>query len=181
MDSSSRLLDVATQKVRHIFRGHVDSVNTVKFLPYSNVFATASADKTISLWDIRTNLCVQTLYGHINCINSLDVSCRGDSLVSGDVDGVVKIWDIKNVTERAQFDAGPYSVNGVAFDKSTQTIGAACDDGQVKLFGEDGKGNGKMESKFKAHNGPCTGIAFEHNTKTCVTVGSDGEYKFWNA
>ena len=34
--------------------GHADSVNTVHFLPYSNTLASASADKTLSLWDIRT-------------------------------------------------------------------------------------------------------------------------------
>lgn len=35
-------------------RGHSDSVNAVHFLPYSNIVATCSADKTVSLWDIRT-------------------------------------------------------------------------------------------------------------------------------
>jgi len=174
------LLDIATEKCRTIFRGHCDSVNVVKFIPFSNTFATASADKTISLWDIRSGLCVQTLYGHINCINTIDVTCKGDSIVSGDVDGVVKVWDIRKVQERLQHDAGPYSVNGVAWDKSCQTIGVACDDGQVKLFSDDGKNGGKMESKFKAHTGAVTGIVFEFNSKTMITVGADGEYKFWN-
>ena len=180
MDQSCRLLDIPTQKSRHIFRGHVDSVSTVKFLPYSNVFVSSSADKTISLWDIRTGLCVQTLYGHINCINSVDVNCRGDSLVSGDVDGVVKVWDIKKVAERNQFDSGIYSANSVAWDKSCQTIGVACDDGQIKLFSDDGKTGGKLETKIKAHTGAVNGIGFESNTKTMITVGVDGEYKFWN-
>ena len=35
-------------------RGHADSVNSVQFLPYSNMLATCSADKTVSLWDART-------------------------------------------------------------------------------------------------------------------------------
>ena len=38
----------------YTLRGHADSVNTVHFLPYSNTLASASADKTLSLWDIRT-------------------------------------------------------------------------------------------------------------------------------
>ena len=35
-------------------RGHADSVNRVKFIPYSDSLASCSADKTVSLWDIRT-------------------------------------------------------------------------------------------------------------------------------
>ena len=35
-------------------RGHADSVNSVEFLVYSNTLCTSSADKTISLWDVRT-------------------------------------------------------------------------------------------------------------------------------
>ena len=172
-------MDIAAQKVRHIFRGHVDSVTSVKFLPFSNLFVSASADKTISLWDIRTGLCVETLYGHVNCINSVDVTCRGDSLVSGDVDGVVKVWDIKKIAERAQYDTGPYSVNSVSWDKSCMVFGAACDDGQLKIFSDDGKA-GKMEAKFKAHSGSVNGVVFEANTRTMITAGADGEYKFWN-
>ena len=35
-------------------RGHADSVNAVYFLPYTNTLVTASADKTLPLWDTRT-------------------------------------------------------------------------------------------------------------------------------
>jgi WD40 repeat protein len=58
IDHTSKLFDVPSGKARSTFRGHVDSINHVKFQPYSNIFATASADKTVSLWDIRTNLLI---------------------------------------------------------------------------------------------------------------------------
>lgn len=35
-------------------RGHADSVNEVAFLPFSNILATCSADKSVSMWDTRT-------------------------------------------------------------------------------------------------------------------------------
>ena len=76
MDHSCRLFDIPSQSQLSILRGHVDSVNKVKFLPFSNTFATASADKSISLWDIRTGLCVQTFYGHLNSVSSLDINVR---------------------------------------------------------------------------------------------------------
>lgn len=179
MDQSCRLLDISTEKTRTIFRGHVDTVNKVQFLPFSNVFMSASADKTISLWDIRTGLCVQTFYGHINCINSAEANVRGESIASCDADGVVKIWDIKKVTERGQHDAGQYSVNCIAWDKSCQTIATGCDDGTLRMFTDDGR-NGKPEMKIQAHVGSINGVVFEMNTKTLISVGRDAEYKLWN-
>lgn len=52
-------------------RGHADSVNSVSFLSYSNTLLTASADKTVSLWDLRTVRVITSLT--LVCI----VVCRG--------------------------------------------------------------------------------------------------------
>jgi len=64
LDTSCRLLDINIGKCRHVFRGHVDSVVSVNFQPNGNLLATASADKTLSIWDPRMALCIQTFYGH---------------------------------------------------------------------------------------------------------------------
>lgn len=58
IDHTCKLLDLNMAKNRFTFRGHVDSVNCVKFKPYTNIFASGSADKTISLWDIKSGLCI---------------------------------------------------------------------------------------------------------------------------
>lgn len=42
-------------------RGHADSVNALSFMTYSNTLLTTSADKTVSMWDLRTvshNVCM---------------------------------------------------------------------------------------------------------------------------
>ncbi|KAF7243734.1 Sperm-associated antigen 16 protein [Varanus komodoensis] len=42
------------ERCRYTLRGHKDSVNSIEFLPFSNIILTSSADKTLSLWDART-------------------------------------------------------------------------------------------------------------------------------
>jgi len=79
MDHTVKLWDLNTKKSRFTFRGHVDSVNSVQFMPYSQVFCSGSGDKTVSLWDIRTNQCVQTFYGHNNAVNSSKFNIRVSS------------------------------------------------------------------------------------------------------
>ena len=46
----------------------------MQFARCSNVFASAGADKTISLWDIREGLLKKTFYGHLNAVNHIDFS-----------------------------------------------------------------------------------------------------------
>lgn len=97
MDHLAKVFDINAGKCRHSLRGHVDSVNAVKFQPYSNIIASGSADKTISLWDMRTSLCIQTFYGHSNAINGLSFNIVGDKIASCDSDGIVKVWDVRMV------------------------------------------------------------------------------------
>lgn len=58
-DHTARLWDVASQRCRQTFRGHVDSVNAVAWQPFTNNLCTGSGDKTVSLWDARSGLCMQ--------------------------------------------------------------------------------------------------------------------------
>ncbi|KAI1236985.1 Sperm-associated antigen 16 protein, partial [Lamprotornis superbus] len=41
------------ERCRYTLRGHEDSVNSIEFLPFSSTVLTSSADKTLSLWDVR--------------------------------------------------------------------------------------------------------------------------------
>ncbi|MBQ2084124.1 MAG: hypothetical protein II469_03170, partial [Firmicutes bacterium] len=37
-------------QVRETYRGHTDSVHKINFQPFTNYFASASSDKSISIW-----------------------------------------------------------------------------------------------------------------------------------
>jgi WD40 repeat protein len=60
-------------------------------------------------------------------------------LASCDSDGIVLTWDVRMVKRKNQFDAGPYSVNSIAIDKSGSCLATANDDGIIKLFNESEK------------------------------------------
>ena len=57
-DGAIKLYDLNALKVRQQYRSHTDSVNGLNFQPFTNFFVSASADKTISIWDMRTGLTV---------------------------------------------------------------------------------------------------------------------------
>lgn len=67
------------QKCRQTLRGHVDSVNSVTFQPYTNNVCTGSSDKTVSLWDVRTGtatLCFASIYLVQNSVLGVCWFCR---------------------------------------------------------------------------------------------------------
>ncbi len=95
MDHGCRLYDVPYQKARYNFRGHVDSVNRVKFSKYNSSFFSASSDKTVSRWDIRTGLLVNTFYGHTASVNSLSLAESENDIITCDSSGKVILWDLR--------------------------------------------------------------------------------------
>ncbi|MES1908309.1 MAG: hypothetical protein MHM6MM_001268 [Cercozoa sp. M6MM] len=164
VDHTARVWDVAATRCMLTLRGHVDSVNAVAWQPangvvrqcnlsHTDVLATASADKTVSLWDARApssgalrkcnpqsgmgGQCIATLYGHRNAVSHCSFApSDGKILASCDADGVVKIWDVRLLGERAEaLMSANYNVgaNQVAFDRGGAFLAVACEDGAVRV------------------------------------------------
>lgn len=81
---------------------HKDAVNALAFNPASEfVLATASADKTIGIWDLR-NLKdkLHSLEGHADAVTSLAWHPHEEAiLASGSYDRRVIFWDLSRVGE----------------------------------------------------------------------------------
>ena len=68
-------------------------------------FATASADLTAKLWDVRTGHCTASLLGHTDSLNC--VSRLGDfRLLTGSEDCSVRLWDLRTGREIERLESG---------------------------------------------------------------------------
>lgn len=117
-----KLYDLNAEKSRMAYRGHTDAINSINFQPFTNFFVSASADKTISVWDMKTGLTIQTFYGHLNSVNEASFSISGHLIASCDSDGIVKVWDIRMVQEVLQLDTGDSIAHSVCFDKTNNLV-----------------------------------------------------------
>ncbi|KAK4189660.1 WD40-repeat-containing domain protein [Podospora australis] len=82
--------------------GHSEPINAISFNPRSEfLIATASADKTIGIWDIRNlKMKIHTLEGHNDAVTSLAWHPEETSILgSGSYDRRVIFWDISLVGE----------------------------------------------------------------------------------
>jgi sperm-associated antigen 16 protein len=177
IDHSAKLWDLKSERCRHTFRGHIDSVNYVVFQPSSNCFATASGDKTISLWDLRSGLCVQTFFGHSNAVNHLAFNAPGDQIASCDADGVVKLWDIRTVNQFLDIPSSTgKSANRVSFERSGSLIMSAGDDCLIRVRNAK---TGEELSALKGHDDSVQSMAMNPAGTIMVSAGSDSTFCLW--
>ncbi len=73
---------------------HTSAICHLKYLPFKNGYvASASADKTVNVWDSLTWTSIQRYTSHTNNVNSLD-QIDNDTMVSGSDDKTIRIWKI---------------------------------------------------------------------------------------
>jgi len=73
---------------------HTSAICHLKYLPFKNGYvASASADKTVNVWDSLTWTSIQRYTSHTGFVNSLD-QIDNDTMVSGSDDKTIRIWKI---------------------------------------------------------------------------------------
>ena len=95
----------------NILNGHTNDVNSLAVLS-NNMFASASNDNSIRIWDQNTFECLNVLKDHKNYVNSL-VVIRNEYLISVSSDQSIIFGDILNNFTKlttTKTDAGLFSV-----------------------------------------------------------------------
>lgn len=77
------------------YRGHILTVNSVRFSPDGLWLASGGDDGVVKLWDVRVGRLLQEFRDHLGSVLSVEFHPHEFLLASGSSDGTVNFWDLE--------------------------------------------------------------------------------------
>jgi WD40 repeat protein len=130
-------IDIRDVQARHRtarLTGHTDFVSSVSFSGDGRLLASASADRTVRIWDVATSKCVARLIGHTDTVFSAVFHPDGKRLASAGRDRSVWLWDLATGQEVARLEGHANYVFSLAFSPDGTSLASGSGDGTVRIW-----------------------------------------------
>ncbi|MEC4814558.1 MAG: AAA-like domain-containing protein [Scytonema sp. PMC 1069.18] len=181
-DVSTRVMSVLQQAVYGVrefnrLEGHSDRVQNVSFSPDGKILASASADNTVKLWNVKDGILLRSLEGHTSDVWSISFSPNGEILASTGNDGTVRLWNVKDYTQIKIIKGYNKSLSSVNFSPNGKTLAVGALDGRVGIFNVD---DGNLIQIIDGHSEPVVSVNFSPDGTMIASSSLDGTLKLWN-
>jgi len=157
--------------------GHKGRVYGVAFSPDGKRLASASADKTVIMWDVDRRKPLAKLERHNGAVFGVAFSQDGKLLASASADNTVILWDMDSRKPLATLKGHKNVVYAVAFSPDGKRLVSASEDKTVILWDVESR---KPLATLKGHKSAALAIAFSPDGKRVASASEDKTVILWD-
>ncbi|MGG6268334.1 caspase family protein [Leptolyngbya sp. AN03gr2] len=167
-------IQLQTATDSRILKGHTAPVTQVQISPDDSLLISASADKTIRLWNISTGELIRTIAGHNDRVTALSFSPDRESFASASADRTIKIWSIEGDL-RTILQGHTDEVTSIAYSSEGRLASGSMDN-TVRLWDIDRR----TSTILGKHRMAISALAFSPDGKTLASASWDNTIQLWS-
>ena len=175
--SSPNVITYENIPIATTLTGHSSFINYLVISPDGQTLASASADKTIKIWNLATGQEIRTLTGHSSFINYLVISPDGQTLASASADKTIKLWNLATGQEIRRFTGHSNYVNYLAISPDGQTLVSSSADKTIKVWN---LATGQEIRSLTGYSKYIDYFVISSDWQTIATGSADKIIKIWN-
>lgn len=161
----------------NIIGSHLDMVNTICTVPYTNWLFSAGGDKIIKQWDYKANFLVKEFRGHTGDIWNIVYVGEENFIASASSDRTIKLWNILQGSCIKTLIGHIGVVRCLFFEYESKGLISGGSDQSIKVWDIY---SGICKETLNGHNNIVRCFCWIPKENKLVSGGGDGVIKIWN-
>lgn len=156
---------------------HIDMINTICIIPFTNWLFSGGGDKVIKQWDFKTCYLLKELKGHSGDIWNVIYIGEGNFIASASSDKSIKLWNVLQANCIKTLIGHNGVVRCLIFEDQQKNLISGGTDQNIKIWDIY---SGICKETIPAHNNIVRCLCWMDKTRILLSGGGDGTIKIWD-